>query len=105
MSRFVGFEDRALDRRLQRLRRSELDLRERIRTQAAEAERSGRYAAADPAYRRLAVILRTLRWELHETAREQVRRVSRAQPRPGSPAGHAALATRGRTSDAAGPKT
>ena len=101
MSRFAAFEDRELDRRLQRLTRSELELQARIKSHAAQAEGAGCYAAADPAYQRLAATLRTVREALHETAQEQLRRRSGTNPSRRSHMKRGVLPASGRTSGVA----
>lgn len=103
MSRFVAFEDRALNRRLQRLSRSEIELEKRIKTHAAEAKRAGHYVPADPAYQRLAAILRTVRRELDDTAQEQLRREGGTNPHPRARVKQL-VPPRGRTTERLGPK-
>jgi hypothetical protein len=104
MSRFVAFEDNTLDQRLQRLRRSELNLQARLHAQAAEARRAGHYVAADPDYRRLAAILRSVRRDLQDTTQEQLRRATAAKLQPASRAERPRLPQAGRTSERLGPK-
>jgi len=104
MTRFVAFDDRALGLRVQRLKRGEVELQERIQTHVAQAQRAGHYVAADPAYQRLTAILRNVRQELDLTAQEQLRRETSAKRRP-TPHGKRIVPRRaGRTSERRGPK-
>jgi hypothetical protein len=86
MNRFAGFEDSAVKGRLERLRRSEVELEERVRERMRQAEAEGRWVPTDPLYQRLSSALRQVRSELRATETEHQRRS------PASiPAGAAAL--------------
>jgi hypothetical protein len=80
MTRFTAFEDSALEARLERLRRSEVDLQDRVHARIAQAEREGRWVPSDPLYQRLSSLLKQVRDHLDETEQEHQRRVDqRAQ--------------------------
>ena len=80
MKRFEAFEDSALEARLERLRRSEVDLQDRVHTRIAQAEREGRWVPSDPLYQRLSSLLKQVRQHLEETQQEHERRLEqRAQ--------------------------
>jgi len=76
MSRFARFEDSAIKGRLERLRRSEVDLQERVQTRMRQAEAEGRWVPSDPVYQRLSSALRQVRNELRETRAEHQRRAA-----------------------------
>jgi uncharacterized membrane protein YccC len=76
MKSFAAFEDSALRARLERLRRAELDLNERIQRRLVQAESEGRWVPSDPMYQRLASVLRQVRSDLRETEQEHLRRTS-----------------------------
>lgn len=76
MNRFAEFEDLALMGRLQRLARAEIDLEERIRSRIREAELERRWVSSDPAYQRLAAVLKQVRSELRDTEQEHLTRMS-----------------------------
>jgi uncharacterized membrane protein YccC len=74
MKRFAAFEDSALQARLTRLRRAELDLQKRAQARIVQAEAEGRWVPSDPMYQRLSSVLRQVRADLHETEQEHLRR-------------------------------
>jgi hypothetical protein len=76
VERFAAFEDSALRARLERLRRAELDLQDRVQKRIVQAEAEGRWVPSDPMYQRLASILRQVRTDLRETEQEDLRRTT-----------------------------
>jgi hypothetical protein len=86
MERFTAFEDSALQARLARLRRAELDLQERVQARIVQAEAEGRWVPSDPLYQRLSSILHRVRSDLRDTEQEHLRRAA-----PSSPEKRAAL--------------
>jgi uncharacterized membrane protein YccC len=78
MERFAAFEDSALQARLKRLRRAELELKERLQARLTQAEAEGRWVPSDPIYQRLSSVLRQVRNDLLDTEREHLRRTATA---------------------------
>jgi hypothetical protein len=74
MSRFSGFEDAALLRRIERLERAELGLQRRAMARASRAEAEGRWLGSDPEYRYLSSVLKKVREDLRDTEDEFLRR-------------------------------
>jgi hypothetical protein len=98
MKRFEAFEDSALEARLERLRRSEVDLQDRVHARIAQAEREGRWVPSDPLYQRLSSLLKQVREHLEETQQEHQRRLEqRAQhaSQANSPVERAKVTARG----------
>ena len=79
--KLAAFEDAALDGRIERLRRSEVDLRERIQARVEEAERQGRWVPSDPVCQRLSGLLRQVQRDLSETEEEKLWRMEN-RPEP-----------------------
>jgi hypothetical protein len=75
MKRFAAFEDSALEARLERLRRSAVDLQDRVHARMAEAEREGRWVPSDSLYQRLSSLLKQVREHLQQTQQEHERRL------------------------------
>jgi uncharacterized membrane protein YccC len=76
MERFAAFEDSALQARLKRLRRAELELKERLQARLIQAEAEGRWVPSDPIYQRLSSVLRQVRKDLLDTEHEHLRRTA-----------------------------
>ena len=74
MRGLAAFENSALQARVERLRRSERDLHERIQMRIAQAESEDRWVPSDPIYQRLSFVLRHVRTEISDTEGEIVRR-------------------------------
>src|SRR5690606_7763598 len=83
MRKLAAFEDSALDARIKRLRRSEVDLRERIEARVEEAERQGRWVPSDPVYQRLSGILKQVQRDLDLTEEEKRWRLENRRARSG----------------------
>ena len=81
MERFAAFDDSALEARLERLRRSEVDLQDRVHARIAQAEREGRWVPSDPLYQRLFSLLKQVREHLEQTQQEHQRRLDRRAQR------------------------
>jgi hypothetical protein len=76
MERFAAFEDSALQARLKRHQRAELELKERLQARVIQAEAEGRWVPSDPIYQRLSSVLRQVRKDLLDTEREHLRRTA-----------------------------
>jgi hypothetical protein len=76
MKRFAAYEDLALQARLARLRRAEVDLEERVQARIDQAEAEGRWVPSDPLYQRLLSILRQVRRDVRDTEQEHLRRAA-----------------------------
>ena len=101
MTRLRRFEDAAVAGRLDRLRRSELDLEARLRPAIVGAERAGSWVPTDPSCKRLSLLLRQVHVALAEAEKEHARRgLAGRQPLKPVP-----LTRGGRTSSVLGPKT
>ena len=74
MERFSAFEDEALRGRLKRLKRAELDLRDKVRQQIARLEAQDRWLRSDPLFRRLSSSLNEMRGNIRDTEQELLRR-------------------------------
>ncbi len=74
MEQFRGFEDRALQARVERLRRSSRELAERVQTRMSQVEIERRWLRSDPLYQRLSAILKKVREDLADAERELSRR-------------------------------
>jgi hypothetical protein len=85
MKRFVAFDDSALEARLERLRRSAVDLQDRVHARIAQAEREGRWVPSDPLYQRLSFLLKQVREDLQLTQLEHERRLDRQRERTKQP--------------------
>ena len=74
MRGLATLENAALQARVERLRRSEIDLHERIQMRIVQAESEDRWVPSDPIYQRLSFVLRQVRTEIDATEGEIVRR-------------------------------
>jgi hypothetical protein len=71
---FAAFEDDALNGRLQRQKRAEQDLVQRIATRISQVDAEGGWLRSDPLYQRLALALSKVREDLQLTQDEVSRR-------------------------------
>ena len=74
MNRFSAFEDAALQRRIERLERTEHDLQQKVMTRILKVEAEGRWLRSDPQYQHLSSVLKKVREDLRDTEDELVRR-------------------------------
>ena len=74
MERFSAFEDGALRGRLKRLKRAELDLRDKVRQQIARLEAQDRWLRSDPLFQRLSSSLNEVWRNIRDTEQELLRR-------------------------------
>ena len=76
MERFISFEDHALKARVERLKRAQQDLQQRITTRTSQVLIEQRWLRSDPLYQQLSSILRNVVNNLHEADQELLRRAS-----------------------------